>query len=640
MKVKTRLLLLNSINIVFAFIAILAYFIVMNSLSKLDEEKIYFNDLLYTSMDLQLQMNRLSIEAFGDQLPKYEASRKAFNDSVEALNNIQYITALDESMASAVSSLKAIRSLANTGLDDLEKILQDILADAKEVQGSTTNSTVLSVLDQARTNKVDNLTLINYHTILFQRSLTEQQMSMEAIVKKIKETDGAINADISRVQNSTQIITLIAILIIMGITGILTFLVVRSIIYALNSMKSLVEQMSNGDLRGRFESNKKDELASLGNNLNLLLGMLHQSLGKTSNIAQENLRMKDDLINAVEQSMSSVTEIEANASSIGSQMKTLDAMVNEEGKEIQHIAEGLALFNTKAAVQKDHVDESASAVTQMLASIQNISRIAENDQESASILVEEADRGREIFEDSFNKINDIGNQVGLIQDMATVIANIATQTNILAMNAAIEAAHAGDAGRGFAVVADEISKLATAAAESSDEIAQSIRSIINQVDDAVSAKDLTSQTFDTIASRIKLVAESIAEIHSNIKEMQLGSEQILEAMEGLRLDSSQISEESSRIDLAAHNMADSFAKVTRISHEVSSNIGEISTGLGEISKTVSEVDNNANRVGDLGKDLVGSVSIFHLNDGRKEDLYSSDEEVPEAEELDLEQNPE
>jgi methyl-accepting chemotaxis protein len=291
-------------------------------------------------------------------------------------------------------------------------------------------------------------------------------------------------------------------------------------------------------------------------------------------------------------------------------------------KEIGGMVASINGFHERLGVQNHHVSETVAAVTEMLASIENIDRITERDRQSAEELVSESEQSKEIFENAFEKVAEITDSVSAIQEMAAVIAGIANQTNILAMNAAIEAAHAGEFGKGFAVVADEIGKLATASALSSDEIAHTISAIVVKMNEADSTRETTTQAFNTISEKIHEVSESIAEIYSNVNEMQSGSKQILNAMESLRSTSTQITEESAQIEKTTQVIGSTMGDLGRISHEVTSNIAEITTGIQLISQSMRNVSDHTEQMGEIGSGLDTAIAIFKTAD-------SSAELVPE-----------
>ena len=144
------------------------------------------------------------------------------------------------------------------------------------------------------------------------------------------------------------------------------------------------------------------------------------------------------------------------------------------------------------------VEESTASVNEMIASLKNLDKMTNARRESASRLVETAKNGGEKLSNTVEVVRNINNSIGSISDMIKIIDGIAAQTNLLAMNAAIEAAHAGDAGRGFAVVADEIRSLAETTSNNSQEIGSIIRDVMEKIHIAAESSEDTIQAFQDI----------------------------------------------------------------------------------------------------------------------------------------------
>jgi methyl-accepting chemotaxis protein len=446
-------------------------------------------------------------------------------------------------------------------------------------------------------------------------------LSIRELSSVLKITEAAIVTkyaliaeEIAKVGATSAAVALTIVVVIVVAAIMLSYLLARGIAISISLIGRNIAVISRGDLTCRFHLKRRDEIGALGANLDGFLESLNASLNRIQRASARNIELRDSLARSVSEATSSAVEIEANSDSIRGQMERMDRMIAQSSSEVELVASILRGFNSRLKEQDEHVEGSVAAVTQMLASISNISRIAEQDRRLAEDLVAEADQGREVFEDSFSRVAEIADSAGAIQDMVAVIEGIASKTNLLAMNAAIEAAHAGEFGKGFAVVSDEIGKLASASAESSAEIAQTIRLVIEKIKEADAAKGATSAAFESIAGRIKSVSDSVGEIYGNVSEIEIGSRQILESMDKLKASSKSIFGEAKQIEKSAMDTHVNIGDIGRVSGEVVSNIGEIALGLREISRTVQEVSGNAENIGQIGLDLDGSVNAFKTDD--------------------------
>lgn len=601
-------------------LAILFYFLVTSPIAILQSENAYFQEAGRAASFLQIAATQLTSLGIETQEKVFLQAEANYDAAVNDMGKTTHLVTINETMKNAVESVVNLRELATEGMDNLKQNLQDLSADIKAlnlIQTDVDIPTILSKSYQAEIPEHERI-VTQYHVFELLNNLRRSNDAFGMTVKVTQEKDVIVAKEINKIKVASTFVATALILVVFILVTILSLSMATNIARAVSSLSRHVEVMSTGDLTKRFNIRRKDEIGMLGQDLDSFLDKLNQSLGQIQVASAHNRELRLNLLRIVNESSSSAVEIEVNSESIRGQMHVMDQMIEKAVLDIGTMVQLIKGFHQRLGLQNQHVSETVAAVTQMLASIENIDRITARDRESAGALVSEAEQSKEVFEHAFEKVSEITESVSTIQQMAAMIAGIASQTNILAMNAAIEAAHAGEFGKGFAVVADEIGKLASASALSSDEIAHTISGIVIKMGEAGAIRETTISSFDGISHRINEVSNSIGEIYTNVNEMQSGSQQILSAMENLRTSSGEITVESDHIESTIKTIGDTMDDLSRISHEVTSNITEITTGIRLITTSVHNVADYGERLGVIGQDLETAVVVYQTD--RVEDL--------------------
>lgn len=225
----------------------------------------------------------------------------------------------------------------------------------------------------------------------------------------------------------------------------------------------------------------------------------------------------------------SVEQIEKRINSINYQASSLNDQFLISTNSLQHIGKSLASLDSISDDQFENITETSAALKQMVASIENFASIIQAKKGKVNDLKDKAENGATAVQITSRSFQQVSHHIESIKSMTKVISDISEKTNLLAMNAAIEAAHAGDQGRGFAVVAGEVRKLAESSANSTLQITSSLNQLISSIDFLGKNVVTSGEAFKSISNGVEEVKYTFDEISINIQELCSGSEEVLYA---------------------------------------------------------------------------------------------------------------
>jgi len=417
-----------------------------------------------------------------------------------------------------------------------------------------------------------------------------------------------IQQKVQKVTQSSLILILISILFILTVSIFVT----RRLSRAIRLIQPELERFSDGDLTIDIQYDSNDEMGLIARSINKVSQSFHNLISTTRNKMDDSNAVTEEIATMAEESATAAREINANISSIEQLIQKLDNEVQTSSQKSDKVMETLEHLNETIENQSSSVEETNSAIEEIASTINNVSRIAEERGEASKQLEDSTVSGGEQIETTQRIVREISGLTDDILEVIEVIDNIASQTNLLAMNAAIEAAHAGDEGKGFAVVSDEIRKLAEESAENSKSIGIKLREIGEKIHQATKAADNSTQAFGTVRTEVETFTRALSEIVSSLSEMSVGSGEILKASRHLSQMMSDVNAGSSTMQEAMNSIHSSLESVSGLSSETTRAAVEIAQAIQGIDESAVHLSDASHKNNELSTEILESMKDFKL----------------------------
>lgn len=383
----------------------------------------------------------------------------------------------------------------------------------------------------------------------------------------------------------------IAVVLTILLLVVMIFLVYTVIIKKLNFVRASMENLASGDadLTTRVPVKGQDEFAELSIHVNKFIGIL-QELIKKLNVAQHALGdIGLSLGTNAQETATATTQIMANIDSVRHQSKNQSEAVGDTvqvlAKSAGHINELVALINN----QVEGITESSAAIEKMLGNISSVTNSVKDMASNIQILDSNVTDSSAKIDNVSAKVAEMAEQSKMLLEANNMIAQVASQTNLLAMNAAIEAAHAGEAGKGFSVVADEIRKLAETASNQSKQINAELKEISASIQEIVGLSKDSQNSFEAIVVQLHATDGIMHQIDSAMTEQSQASNRILDALGDMKSQSVTVNDKSVDLKDGIANVQMNMEQVSQISKMILGSMDEMAAGSQEISASTQSV---------------------------------------------------
>lgn len=634
MKISHKLFLLVSITTIALFVAVGAFLGILAPIISVQDDYsilVELKDSMYAMLVTSLSLETKSIhDALAMYVERFEKSHQDF----EAVAALERLPDMNEEIAEAIAIVSRLEELFHERAAKLTSILERIHSLQEETDILSFNVKLEDLVDSY---PVQRLELENRFLLVMSEFNTGVQSiagSLETTIATIVEQDVVIDMEIREIFIQGFMVAGIITILSIAVSLLISLIMSRKISRNVLMINADVDSLKGGDLTVSCGVAAKDELGFLGRNLNRFTSSLSDSVRRIGREADHSRLAQQELSGATEDASAAARQMQVNTDLIRKQIDILDSSVGDSSGAVGQIAAGIEETDRELEGQIAMVEESSAAVTQMIASIQNVGRITDMGAETTNELTQAASAGSNMLGETISVISSVQEGIDGIGNITAIIQGIASRTNLLAMNAAIEAAHAGDAGRGFSVVADEIRKLAEASAKNSREISGILGQMVDNIHSANRAGQDTRESFTRLNERVNDVKKAYDSIQMSMKELEVGGGEILKAINELNDVSARVGRSSRQIRNQSVLVGESVEKVQRVSGEVTGGVKEIASGLGQVYTTMEHLVGLSREISQIGDRLDQSISVFTVEetDGEAagEAVGTAAEEVPEG----------
>ncbi|MGP1576299.1 MAG: methyl-accepting chemotaxis protein [Treponema sp.] len=434
-------------------------------------------------------------------------------------------------------------------------------------------------------------------TILAETALNNEPFRIQSIPLQTAIFDAGLilfnpQAALLEYLHTVRITLLMILAAAVLVAAFFSFIISKRISIFLESMEAALTEISegSGDLTASLKEVGSRETANIAYYFNKTLEKLRHSILSVCRNTLDMQKVSHTLTVNVAETTTSIAEIFSTIKNVQQQVEHQSSSINDTSGTLHSINQTIKLLNTDVEIQTQNIQESSQAVHEIVNNIQSMMQILSMNKERIAQLQEKSESAKHSIKNAAQLTQAISTESDSLIEASNVIQHIASQTNLLAMNAAIEAAHAGEAGKGFAVVATEIRKLAEESSAQGKAITTVLKNLKTRIDDIAADTAEAQQLFIESFELTESVKTQEYSIMATMQKQAEDSQHILNAMQTIKTITQQVKSGAAQILAGSNDAAGEMQRLTAITAAITNDMNEMASDAVQINHSAQEIN--------------------------------------------------
>jgi methyl-accepting chemotaxis protein len=375
------------------------------------------------------------------------------------------------------------------------------------------------------------------------------------------------------------------------ISTLVAVLVSRSLVRPIKGMIGVGSALADMNFEVSIPISRQDEIGDMQRALFTIRERLQKTITDIRNEQMSQKNISQNLKTSIQDSSGSLEVIRQNMETVQDKADVQVESVKQTAESVEGIINHIRFLDEAVETQGYHINQSSESIERMVEDIESVRKVVGQVQEITSRLSGASETGQRMLKKLNEELGGIAEQSAFLEEANTALVNIAAQTNILAMNAAIEAAHAGEAGKGFAVVAGEVRNLAESSNKESTSISQEIKEMREGIGRIRLVSVETVETMGQMFREIMDMGNAFNRVTTAVEAQSSNGSRILTALTTLRDTAEQVRTGSGEIKRESGSIHDIVESLERISRDVNESVADVQAACRGIAESLERAQN-------------------------------------------------